>query len=48
MPYLSLARTVLVLLTLLHPAAALGVVLVDLGAELARREQHPPSRDDDA
>lgn len=47
MPYLSITRAVLALLTLLHPAAVLGVVLVDLGAELARREQqqHRPSRD---
>ena len=45
MPYLSITRAVLVLLTLLHPAAALGVLLVDLGAELARREQQTPDPD---
>ena len=45
MPYLTITRATLVLLSLLYTPAVLGVLLVDLGAELARREQQTPGPD---
>ena len=35
---LTIVRTVLALLALIEPSAAVGIVLVELGADLARRE----------